>query len=268
VATETRPGAREPGIPPSARETHAAPAGSGYVPSPVPHDLLAGVFTGHRRLLGLASALDGDVMRRPSLLPGRTVGQVLRHLARDAVVHTELFEAASATGAAESGSSTGPSAGVDAGDWTAAAIVAELSRSIAALERGWDRAAVDAWRTGIAAHAGAPSSLADLVFARWREIEVHLVDLGLADRGGPGWADLPAAYVDAEWAWSTARLPQRLPPEVTVLLAPGDRPSRAFGAGPRVVTVRASTQETVRWLLGRLPAAAVPTDWPRLAPPT
>ncbi len=270
VATETRSGTREPGIPPSARETHVTPAGSGYVPSPVPHDLLAGVATGHRRLLALASAVDDHVVARPSLLSGRTVGHVLSHLAHDADTHAGLFEGASeaATVARRAvQAETRPATDLDAAALRPAAVIRDdLARAIVALERAWDRTHVDVWRTGLAYHRGAPTSLADLVFARWREVEVHLVDLGLVDKGGPGWADLPATYVDAEWAWSAARLPGRLPPEVTVLLAPGDRPSRACGAGPRVVTVRASTQETLRWLLGRLPTAAIPADWPPLAP--
>jgi len=287
VATETPSGAWKAGTLSSVRATHATPAGSGYVPSPIPHDLLAGVFTGHRRLLSLAAAVDDRVVARSSSLPGWTVGRVLSHLAQDAYVHAAWFEAtaaaepeASESTAAEpaggepaAGEPSGgerdtaqPAAEPEAAARPATVIRDDLAGAIATLERAWDHTHVDAWRAGIGYHRGAPISLADLVFVRWREVEVHLVDLGLVDRDGPGWADLPAAYVDAEWVWSTARLPGRLPPEVTVLLAPGDRPSRAFGSGPRMVTVRASTQETLRWLLGRLPTAAVPVDWPRLAP--
>ncbi|OHV44494.1 maleylpyruvate isomerase [Pseudofrankia sp. BMG5.36] len=229
----------------------------------MPHDLLAGASTGHRRLLALASAAEDQVIARPSLLSGWTVGHVLSHLAQGADTHTRLFEAA----AAGLGLDLDPDVDLDVAAGRPAAVIRDdLARAIAALERAWDRTHVDVWRTGIVHHGRAPTSLTDLVFARWREVEVHLVDLGLIDKGGPGWADLPAAYVDAEWAWSAARLSERLPPEVTVLLAPGDRPSRAFGRGPRMVTVRASTPETLRWLLGRLPTAATPTDWPPLAP--
>ncbi|ONH30694.1 maleylpyruvate isomerase [Pseudofrankia asymbiotica] len=231
----------------------------------MPHDLLAGAFTGHRRLLALASAVEDQVTARPSLLSGWTVGHVLSHLAQDADTHIRLFESA-ATGR-DPGAGSDSCVDLDVAAARPARLIRDdLARAIAALERAWDRTHVDVWRTGIAHHGRAPTSLTDLVFARWREVEVHLVDLGLIDRGGPGWADLPATYVDAEWAWSTARLSERLPPEVTVLLAPGDRPSRAFGDGPRMVTVRASTLETLRWLLGRLPTAATPTEWPPLAP--
>jgi maleylpyruvate isomerase len=43
---------------------------------------------------------------------------------------------------------------------------------------------------------------------RWREVEVHRVDLGL----GPEPADWPDAYVDLELPAALTGLPARLPP--------------------------------------------------------
>ncbi|WP_045876879.1 maleylpyruvate isomerase family mycothiol-dependent enzyme [Pseudofrankia sp. DC12] len=273
MATETRAGARESGLPPSARATHTTPVGAGYLPSPVPHDLLAGVSASHRRLLALAAALDDATVARPSLLPGWTVGHLLHHLTVDAHGHTNVVQAACAGAAPVPLRDTGPT-GPDAGAASAAErLHADLAAAIAGLERAWDTAHVEVWRTGLGrcrpepadgAPPDGPVTLSDLVFLRWREVEIHGVDLGLADRGGPGWADLPAPYVDTEWDWTTARLPERLPPGVSVVLAPGDRPSRAFGAGSRPAVVRTSTAETLRWLLGRLPRPAAPRGWPEL----
>ncbi|MBL7495192.1 maleylpyruvate isomerase N-terminal domain-containing protein [Frankia sp. CNm7] len=269
MATETRSSIRGSGLPPSARATHAPSPGTGYQPSPVPHDRLAGVHAGHRRLLALTAAVDDAVVARPSLLAGWTVGHLLTHLARDADSHTEMFESAGAGAGPHPrypGGAAQRDADIEAGaSRPAAAIRDDLAAAVARLERAWDHTHIEVWRTGLA-RSEAPASLADLVFLRWREVEIHTVDLGLADLGGPGWADLPSAYVDTEWAWTAACLPARLPPEVTVLLAPGDRPSRAFGAGPRRVILRASTLETLRWLTGRLPGAVAPPDWPTLTP--
>ena len=267
----TKPSVREPSLPPSARATHSTPAGPGYLLSPVPHDLLSGAHAAHRRVLDLAGRLTDDLVARPSLLPGWTVGHVLTHLARHADGHRRVFEAAAAGLPPVPPYPNGPAGRAEAitagAGRPAAELASDLAQAVGQLERAWDTAHVDVWRTGLGLHGDHQLvSVADLVFLRWREAAVHAVDLGLADRDGPAWSDLPAPYVDAEWAWTTGRLVERVPPEVTVLLAPGDRPSRAYGHGPRLVTVRAMTDETLRWLTGRLPTAAVPADWPALAP--
>jgi maleylpyruvate isomerase len=277
MATETWARAWESGLPPSARATRAAPAGAGYLPSPVPHDLLAGVSSAHRRLVGLTMALDDLTVARPSLLAGWTVGHVLTHLDLNAASHANVFEAAGTGAEPLAQYPAGPAehaAAVEAGAARPASEIRDgLAASIARLERVWDATHIDVWRTGLGlwhlepgTDCDDPVTLADLVFLRWREVEIHGVDLGLADRGGPGWADLPAPYVDSEWAWTTARLSRRLPLGGSVLLAPGDRPSRAFGVGPHPVIVRAPTAETLRWLLGRLPGPAAPGGWPALSP--
>jgi len=252
------------------------PAGTGYLPSPVPHDLLAGVYGAHRRLLGLAAAVDDETLSRPSLLPGWTIGHVLTHLADGARTQADLVDTAAESSATTRATAAEPVPARLNGRSAAAAgppeaIRDDLATAIARLERSWDQTHVDVWRTGYGFTAGTdrrgePVTLADLVFLRWREVEIHGIDLGLTDRGGPGWADLPAPYVDAEWAWTTARLAVRLPPGVSVLLAPGDRPSRAFGVGSRPAVISAPTVETLRWLLGRLPGPAAPREWPALRP--
>jgi len=279
MATETRAGATRPGLPPSARATRVAPAGSGYLPSSVPHDLLAGVYAAHRRLLGLAATLDDETLARPSLLPGWTVGHVLTHLADDARGQADLVDTVAESSVTTRAPAAEPAPGrlisrsAAAGAGPSEAIRDDLATAIARLERSWDQTHVDVWRTGYGLTPGTgtdrrnePVTLADLVFLRWREVEIHGIDLGLTDRGGPGWAGLPAPYVDAEWAWTTARLAERLPPGGSVLLAPGDRPSRAFGMGSHPAIVGAPTVETLRWLLGRLPGPATPREWPALRP--
>jgi maleylpyruvate isomerase len=269
VATET-PSGRQSVLPPSAWATHSAPAGAGYLPSPLPHDLLAGAYAAHRRLLALFAQVDDATVHRPSQLPGWTVGHVATHLARNADSHARVFEAAADGGEPAPqypGGAAQRDAEIQAGATRPAAeIHLDLATAITRLERAWDATHVGVWRSGLGLRRDRPISLADLVFVRWRELEVHTIDLGLVDLGGPSWGDLPATYVDAEWAWTTARLADRVPAEVTVLLAPGDRPSRAFGAGHRRVVVRTATPETLRWLLGRLPTAAAPADWPQLTP--
>ena len=52
------------------------------------------VRTSHVRLAGTLARLDDASARRPSLLPGWTVGHVLTHLARNADSHVRLVQAA------------------------------------------------------------------------------------------------------------------------------------------------------------------------------
>lgn len=241
--------------------------GPEYTPSAVPLDRLLGCSRAHARLLGLAAGIDDVTARRASLLPGWTVGHLIAHLARNADSHTGILGAA-AEGRVEDqypGGRAQREEGVEAGaDKPAQQLVADLTDAVHRLEQAWDSTHVDVWRGGLGRTLtlGA-TSLADLVFLRWREVEVHLVDLGLKDLGGPEWEDLSPAYVEAEWAWSTRRLPDRVPADVTVLLTPGDRPSLTAGRGPRVLRVDVPTRETLRWLSGR---AEGDPAWPSLTP--
>lgn len=250
----------------------STPPGPEYTPSAVPLNILLGCARSHARLLDVVARVGDTTARRPSLLPGWTVGHLITHLARNADSHTGMFEAAAEGRAAAQypGGLAQRDGGIEAGAHRPAdLLLADLAGAVGRLERAWDATHVDIWRGGVGLTAArGATSLADLVFLRWREAEVHLVDLGLsdlelADLGGAGWNDLSPAYVEAEWAWSTRLLPERLPAEVTVQLTPGDRPSRAVGRGPRLVRVDAPTLPALRWLTGR--DAGDPT-WPQLGP--
>jgi maleylpyruvate isomerase len=231
----------------------------------VPHDRLAGVCAGHCQLSALAARLDESTVRRPSLLPGWTVGHLLTHLARNADSHAGMVEAAGR------GEAVRQYPGGDAqreGDIAAGAgrsaeqLVTDLVDAQHRLERAWDATHVGTWRTGYGLTASrGPVSLADLVLLRWREVEVHAVDLGLVDHGGPSWDELAPAYVDAEWQWSVAHLPGRLEPGTSLLLAPGDRTSAAAGSDAVPLLVEAPTSEILRWLAGR----GGDPSWPRLS---
>lgn len=230
-----------------------------------PDAWLDGCLAAQARLVGLADRCSEDDVRRPSLLEGWTVGHVLTHLARNADSHTGMVRAAQrgemvpqyAGGPAERARD------VEAG-WRrpAAAIVEDLRAAQRGLEEAWAATDAEIWATGCGLRRQGPTTLADLVFYRWQEVELHLVDLGLLDRGGPTWDDLSDGYAELEWSNTVGALPARVPESIALLLVPGDRPSRAVGGGPELRVVRAPTRQLLRWLVGR----GGEPSWPTLAP--
>lgn len=180
----------------------------------------------HGRLARTLEALTDADARRPSLLPGWTVGHVLTHVARNADSLVRLLEGAARGQVADQypGGNEQRAAEIEAGAGrTAGELAADVRTSAARLEDAWDATTDDAWRTGRGRVSSGIWPLADLPFRRWREVEVHHVDLGLAY----GFADWPDAYVDAELGRTLAELPGRLPPGTDVeLVAPKDAVER------------------------------------------
>lgn len=175
-------------------------------------------------------ALDGSA---PSRLPGWTVGHVLTHLARNADSITAALEAsgrgdvveryadgvAGRTAAIEKGARRPPGELVD-----------DVRRSIRRLERTWsDHPAWDG-RT-IETH-GQELPVWALPGLRWREVEVHRVDLGL----GYEPEDWPAHYLRVDLRALEMQWRARRPMGLTGL------PAAALAAPPPT---------RLAWLLGR-----------------
>jgi len=222
--------------------------------SPKPQAWIDGCVQAHRRLLETIAPLTDAQARRESLLPGWTVGHILTHLARNADGHAGMTAAAQ-RGQTEfqyPGGTEQRERDIAAGyGRPAGELLADLSGAIQRLEALWAGTSDEVWASGLGRGMSGPVSLALLVFRRWREVEVHLTDLGLQELGTPGWDGLSGAYVDAEWAELTPGLARRAPQGTVLLLAPGDRPSRAFGQGEQMVTVRAPAARILQWLMGR-----------------
>ncbi|WP_242424868.1 maleylpyruvate isomerase N-terminal domain-containing protein, partial [Frankia sp. EI5c] len=151
-----------------------------YTPSAVPLDRLLGCARAHARLLDLVSRVDDAVARRPSLLPGWTVGHLITHLARNGDSHTGMLGAAQNGQAADQypGGQAQREGDIVAGaDRAAHLLSTDLAESVRRLEHAWDSTHVDIWRGGLGRTVTLGAvSLADLVFLRWREVEIHLVD--------------------------------------------------------------------------------------------
>jgi maleylpyruvate isomerase len=238
----------------------------------VPRSWLDGCVDGHRRLEALlTSAVTDDSARGPSRLPGWTVGHLVTHIARNADAHRRVVEAA---GRGETvpmypGGDDQRDGDIAAGAGRSAQeLVSDVLSSDAALERAWASASHETWTEGLGLRGAGRATVSDFVFLRWREVEVHHADLGLEQSGGSGttavehWDLLPPAYLDEEWARMTARLAQRLSADLTVVLVPGDRPSRAYGNGERTVYVHGAAGRLLAWLMDR----GGDPNWPRLLP--
>jgi maleylpyruvate isomerase len=196
----------------------------------VPPDVaacLAGAREATGRMLALvdgASDLTG-----PSLLPGWTRAHVVAHLAGNARSHVRLLQGLEQY----EGGPRGRAEAIEALAADPPSAVRAAHDSAAELARAWRQAD---WTATVHSPDGAPRAASSLAWARWREVEVHAVDLdaGYRPRDWPGpfldrllaelraWPDLPdvddvrGSEADLA-AWLTGRssgegLSGRLPP--------------------------------------------------------
>lgn len=170
--------------------------------------VLSGCGAAHQKLLDTVAATGLDAVGRPSLLPDWTVGHVLTHLARNADSHTRMLEAAARGEHVEQypGGHEQRADDIATGAQRApAVIVADLEEATAALEASWAAMPDGAW-DGWGLSMGRPWPCRQIVFHRWREVELHHADLGL----GYGPADWPEDYVALELPLALEQLPRRL----------------------------------------------------------
>jgi maleylpyruvate isomerase len=170
---------------------------------------LDGARAAHRRLIADVENLTDDAISAPSRLPGWTVGHVMTHLARNADSFVGLMSAAINGDAVTQyeGGHEQRSADIAAGAARPAKEqIADVVDSIDRLEAVWQRMTPDAWAGHGLNAMGEVWQCEAMPFHRWREVEIHHVDLGL----GYSVADWPDDYVDRELAISLRLLPERL----------------------------------------------------------
>lgn len=238
---------------------------SGASGNPVPQTWIDGCLAAHARLHAIVERLSDDDTRRAVTLPGWTMGHLLTHLARNADSHRGMVEGAQ-RGEIVAQYPGGPAqrnGDIEAG---AARSALELKEDVQTadgrLEHAWSTTDRRVWATSLGLRRYGPATIAEFVFLRWREVELHLIDLDVPHLGSPGWEDLSPAYVDAELQETSCRLAARVPDSTTLILAPGDRPSRAFGTGDDRFVIEASPARIVAWLMGRVEEP----DWPTILP--
>jgi maleylpyruvate isomerase len=142
---------------------------------------IEGVRQGTRKVLRTVADLTDDQAVMPSRLPSWTRAEVLTHLARNADGGRGIAEAAARgeIGMQYPGGAEQRAAEIAAGRGArAAALLADLRRSCDGLMEAWHKLPDDAWDRPGRSLAGERKQR-DWVWSRWREVEVHHVDLGL-----------------------------------------------------------------------------------------
>lgn len=189
------------------------------------------VAAAHERLVERIADLTTADVRRPSLLPGWSVGHVLTHLARNADSHVRRTEAAVAGVVVDQypGGREGREAEIDAGAHRSVEdLLEDVRTSATTLDTVWQNVPDNAWAGLSRDVSGTERTLAELPSRRWQEVEVHLVDLDI----GVSYRDWSDEFV-AAWL---PRLRNRMAP------SPGDAPLSHLD-DPR---------DELAWLYGRL----------------
>ncbi|MFM1751500.1 MAG: hypothetical protein RL119_462 [Actinomycetota bacterium] len=207
---------------------------------------VAGAAAAHQRLLGLlqpgdesdSGGLTDEMVARDSLLPGWTVGHVLAHLVHNADSLVRLFKAAEVGeiadqypgGAAQRNTDIERDASARASEH-----IDRLRRSLYGLESTWFEAK-EAWVGHGRNPAGVLVPIAEVPLRRWREVEVHSGDLGLAElacSGSKCWSD---EYIRYDCSFLTMQYKAR------GSMGLNDLPDAVRTAEPRY---------RLAWLLGR-----------------
>ena len=225
-----------------------------------PEDLpqrLADVRGSTERLLAAAPAagLTDNAVREPSLLPGWSRGHVLSHLARNADAMVRTLDGARRGEPAEMypGGRDRRDTEIEAGAGRAAEeLVADLTESAAQLDRAWSAMTGRAWDVDALTRTGPVPAWRTLAM-RWREVEIHWVDLDIG-YGPAGWpARLVASQLPA--LARPDRLGPRLPPGTAAEVEATDTGDRwSAGDGPNRVTVAGPSWALMCWLVGRTAA--------------
>jgi maleylpyruvate isomerase len=162
---------------------------------------------GTRRVLRAVADLTDEQAAAHSRLPGWSRAEVLTHLARNADGGRGIAEAAARgeVGAQYPGGAEQRAAEIAAGRGArAAALLADLRRSCDALMEAWHHLPDDAWdRPGRSLRGNRTQR--GWVWSRWREVEVHHIDLGL----GYSPSEWPVTFVSRGLDEAFAELPDR-----------------------------------------------------------
>jgi maleylpyruvate isomerase len=218
-----------------------------------PDALVDGATAAHRCVVATLEHDDWDP-RAPSLLPGWSIGHVVTHIARNADAIRGLYEAAERgeVGDMYPGGREQRAADIETGAARARdGLIDDVRSACAALEAAWQSTSDATWSTGVGRSLVAPLELSEWPYPRWRETEVHHVDLGLSFTVDD-WSD---GFVRREWRNCVASLAERLGGRGCVLTPHDCEPAEIAGGGP---AVRGAQRELLGWMLSRATIEGAP----------
>lgn len=157
---------------------------------------IEGCKSAHRRLLATVEGLTEEQPRRPSRLANWTVAQVLTHIARNADSVVRRLEGAARGEVVDQypGGVRGRESDIEAGAARSAhELVDDVRSSALAVEAACASLPPPAWDRLTRNVDGKEQPGRLVLFARWREVEVHHVDLNL----GYSPTEWPTELVDA-----------------------------------------------------------------------
>jgi maleylpyruvate isomerase len=196
------------------------------------------------------ASIDDEAASRATLLNGWSVAMLVAHLARNADSHTWVAEGARlGERRRRYRDQEERNAGIEAGRGRSAReLVDDLRGSIDQLEAAWDSLPTEAWAIVAQSANGEPEPMVDLPRYRWRETEIHHVDLGLGFTAD----DWDISFVDTELQLWLASLDERLPPDVRASITAVDSGRTwTIGKGSKTLRVEGSSPMVLAWLVGR-----------------
>lgn len=158
---------------------------------PVPVLEVEACKAAHLRLFGTVHSLSDAALATPSRLPGWSLAHVLTHLARNADSMVRRLDAAGEGRLVEQydGGRAARAREIEFGaDRDPDTVRHGLRRSCEEVERAFANCPPDVWDAPILLGTGEERPATHLPASRWREVEIHHVDLGLA-YGPENWSD-------------------------------------------------------------------------------
>ncbi|HEY5853298.1 MAG TPA: maleylpyruvate isomerase family mycothiol-dependent enzyme [Aldersonia sp.] len=203
-------------------------------------DLLDAVTRSQERVAATLATLGDDEARAPSRLPGWTRGHVVTHLCRnaDAVWRFATGVLTGVPGVMYPGGPDARNSAIEEGaDRPTSLLAADFDFTGSRLARALAQIPADRLDTEIAWRR--PVTAYDLPLLRWRELEIHHIDLGLA-------------YSLADW-----------PDEFVSYTLASERP-RLAAAAPDVTAPELPDAQLLAWLVGRPQSSGLPElpPWP------
>jgi maleylpyruvate isomerase len=212
------------------------------------------VTTSAGRLDGVLAELDDAAVRAPSGLPGWSRGHVLTHIANFSEAMTRQVDEANAGRLIEmyDGGRPARDAAIEAGAGRSAEELKEhVSRATTALIAAWER--VEDWTRPVRHR---DSTLAATVYAGWRELEVHTVDLALQPTTDDWSEEFCLHLLDF--------LRPRVPDGIRLVLRTDDLEWTQGEGEDRVLSGRLT--DLTAWLAGRTPPGPIEGNAPDLNP--